>query len=224
MKTFLYLIPVSFLLTACAGWQTHSDHPIRLKLISGQQMRGVIVSVRDSAVVLDTLSSHNEYEALAPLSRIPDMKGLTTVTARQIDSVYLNRGSHTFSGIMIGFLVGGGAGLAAGSAGGRDDDGSRLRLKPFRTEPIGNGDEGRDGVEQLMYVLGGGLIGALAGSFIGSSIAVEETIYTNKAHAKPLSDLTPLRKYAVFPDDEPPLLQSYRPSGGSVQTAPSGGK
>ena len=142
-------------------------------LKSGQEIEGKLVSVRDSSVLIAV-----EDEETSP-GLSTGIKGILAIKDTVISGVTIERGSHVFLGMGVGYLGGALIGGVIESIG----------------EP---GDQVAAGLAAGIGGFVGALAGGIVGAFLHSDIEVNLSVPAERSA---------LKKLARFPDKEPKSFQ-----------------
>lgn len=179
----LLFLPVSFVVPGQIG-----DAPrVVIRLRTGEERHGEILSVRDQAVVFSS-----EYGMTQNQLR-KKMDLLTVVKTNDIRLVTLEGKSHVLGGMTIGGLLGCMAGYLIGSSQPVSEESQDIGLG--ECERINKGAEG--------CMVGGGA-GLAAGGILGVALSTEDSVITGHA----AQDVNRLRELARYPGEEPEFLKA----------------
>ncbi|MBN1448637.1 MAG: hypothetical protein JXA28_11955 [Bacteroidetes bacterium] len=155
----------------------------------GTSKAAQLLSVRDSCLMI--YSGSTETYAV-----LQDTAGISRIPLESISLVTVESGAEFWDGFLTGFAIAGAAGLVI----------SALSVEWYDTDDESPGEDLLEGFGNLVNVLYVGLItglSGLTGGLIGGAIASsgEKWLYSHGG------ETDTLKEFAVFPDEEPPLLQ-----------------
>jgi hypothetical protein len=186
---------------AAAPWTQGTD--VVILLVSGQEVEGELVSVRDSSVLIAV-----DRESIPP-GLPPPIQGILAIKDTLVSHVVVEGSSHVLLGTGLGLVAGvvGGGAIGAASYSPQPPPNPK---GPFEAIGVAVAYPFVEGARAGSYVVGGMLIGAVVGALVGAGVGAATSKSDIEVNLFVPAERSALKKVARYPDKEPKALERIK--------------